>query len=146
MNKILVFVVIVPVIALLMFKGILLYEYDTKQRYIKDLVDSTAYEVKITGILTEDEYACLKNKLNSFAVFDDVGIILRKGSYVDGNLSNLSNYSFNTQLGKGDAFLIYVKSSNVSNYSRLQNKGVSADDAENLYYKAKAQCRVEYIE
>ena len=146
MNKILVFVVIVPVIALLMFKGIFFYEYDTKQRYIKDLIDSTAYEVKITGVLTTDEYAGLKTKLNSFAKFDDAGIILKKGNYVDGSLSYLTSYNLNTRLNKGDAFLIYVKSSNVSNYSRIQNGGVSADDTENLYYKAKAQCRVEFIQ
>lgn len=146
MNKILVFVVIVPVIALLMFKGIFFYEYDTKQRYIKDLVDSIAYEVKITGVLTASEYAGLKTKLNSFATFDDTGIILKKGIYVDGSLSSLTTYSLNTRLNKGDAFMIYVKSSNISNYSRIQNGGVSADDTENLYYKAKAQCRVEYIQ
>lgn len=146
MNKILVFVVIVPVIALLMFKGIFFYEYDTKQRYIKDLIDSTAYMVKITGVLTTDEYAGLKTKLNSFGKFDDIGIILKKGVYVDGSLSNLTTYILNTRLNKGDAFFIYVKSSNVSNYSRIQNGGVSADDTENLYYKAKAQCRVEFIQ
>ena len=145
MSKIYVFIVIVPVIAFLMFKGIFFYEYDTKQRYIKDLIDSMAYEVKITGVLTSDEYSDLKTKLNSFAKFDDTGIILEKGTYIDGILSNLTTYNLNTQLSKGDAFLIYVKSSNVSNYSRMQNGGVSADDSQNLYYKAKAQCRVEYV-
>lgn len=146
MNKILVFVVIVPIIALMMFKGIFFYEYDTKQRYIKDLVDSIAYEVKITGVLSAGEYTGLKTKLNSYGKFDDTGIILKKGIYVDGSLSNLTTYSLNTRLNKSDAFLIYVKSSNVSNYSRIQNGGVSADDTENLYYKAKAQCRIEYIQ
>jgi hypothetical protein len=146
MNKIYVFIVVVPVIAFLMFKGIFFYEYDTKQRYIKDAIDSIAYDVKITGVLTGDEYADLKTKLNSFAKFDDTGIILEKGVYVDGNLSNLTAYNMNTQLNKGDAFVIYIKSSNVSNYSRMQNGGVSADDSQNLYYKAKAQCRVEFIQ
>ena len=146
MNKIYVFIVIVPVIAFLMFKGIFFYEFDTKQRYIKDVIDSIAYDVKITGVLTGDEYADLKTKLNSFAKFDDTGIILEKGIYVDGNLSYLTTYNMNTQLNKGDAFVIYVKSSNVSNYSRMQNGGVSADDSQNLYFNAKAQCRVEFIQ
>ena len=107
---------------------------------------SMAYEVKITGVLTASEYSGLKTKLNSFGKFDDTGIILKKGIYVDGSLSSLTAYNLNTRLNKGDAFLIYVKSSNVSNYSRIQNGGVCADDTENLYYKTKAQCRVEYIQ
>lgn len=145
MSKIYVFIVIVPLIAFMMFRAILFYEYDTKQRYIKDLTDSTAYAIKITGVLTSDEYTDLKTKLNSFAKFDDTGIVLKKGTYVNGTLSNLTTYNLNTQLNKGDAFLIYVKSSNVSNYSRIQNGGVSADDSQNLYYKAKAECRIEYV-
>jgi glyceraldehyde-3-phosphate dehydrogenase/erythrose-4-phosphate dehydrogenase len=56
MNKIYAFIIIVPVIAMLMFKAVFMYEYDTKQRYIKDLVDTAAYKVKITGIFSADDY------------------------------------------------------------------------------------------
>lgn len=69
-----------------------------------------------------------------------------KGIYVNGVLTSLTPYNLNTRLGKGDAFLVYVKSSKVSNYSRIQNGGVNVDDSQNLYFKAKAQCRVEYVE
>ena len=145
MSKIYAFIIIVPFIALLMFESIFFYEYDTKQRYIKDLADSTAYVVKITGVLSVDEYSEMKTKLNKYARFDDVNIVLMKGVYDGGNLSGLSLYTLGTQLNKGDAFLIYIKSANVSNYSRLQNGGVNPDDTKNLYYTAKAQCRVEYV-
>lgn len=145
MSKIYVFIIIVPFIALLMFKGILFYEYDTKQRYIKDLSDSTAYVVKITGVLTMDGYSELKTKLNKYARFKDTNIVLIKGVYDNGTISSLSPYTLGTQLNKGDAFLIYIKSADVSNYSKLQNGGVNPDDTQNLYYCAKAQCRVEYV-
>ena len=131
--------------ALLLFKGVLFYEFDTKQRYIKDLADSTAYVVKITGVLTAGGYSELKTKLNRYSRFDDANIILRKGVYTNGNLSNLTPYVLGTQLSKGDAFLIYIKSAGVSNYSKLQNGGVNPDDTQNLYYCAKAQCRVEFF-
>lgn len=146
MSKIYVFIIIVPLIAILLFNGVFFYEYDTKQRYIKDMTDSTAYVVKIIGVLTDEGYSDLKTKLNKLAGFDDANILLKKGSYTNGVISGLTNYSLNTRLKKGDAFLIYVKSSNVSIYSRLQNGGVNPDDAQNLYYKAKAVCRVEYVE
>lgn len=145
MSKIYAFIIIVPFIAVLMFKGIFFYEFDTKQRYIKDLVDSTAYVVKITGVLTTDEYAELKTTLNRYSLFDDAGIFLRKGSYIDGELSGLSAYTPGSRLSKGDAFFIYVKSTGVSNYSRIENGGVYQDDGKNLYYSAKAQCRVEFV-
>lgn len=145
MSKIYAFIIIVPFIALLMFKGIFFYEYDTKQRYIKDISDSTAYVVKITGVLTMDEYSKLKTKLNRFSRFEDSNIILMKGVYNNGTLSSLTSYTLGTQLNKGDAFLIYIKSADVSNYSKLQNGGVNPDDTQNLYYCAKAQCRVEYV-
>ena len=136
MSKIYAFIIIVPFIALLLF---------TKQRYIKDLTDSTAYVVKITGMITTEEYSKLKAKLNKFARFDDANIILMKGVYNTGTLTNMTAYILGTQLNKGDAFLIYIKSVDVSNYSKLQNGGVNSDDTQNLYYCAKAQCRVEYV-
>jgi hypothetical protein len=71
---------------------------------------------------------------------------LKKGRYLDGSLEYMEDYMPGEQLGKGDAFLIFVKSSEVSNYSRVQNGGVSFDDTRNLYFKAKAQCRIEYAD
>lgn len=145
MNKIYAFVIIVPFMVILMFKGVMLYEFDTKQRYIKDLVDSTAYIVKITGTLSPDTYNEIKNKLNKYSKFGDSDIILKTGVYINGTISAFSNYSPGSQLTKGDAFLIYVQSSGISNYSRIENGGVNPDDTKNLYYKAKAVCRVEYV-
>lgn len=145
MSKIYAFVIIVPIIALLLFKGTLFYEYDTKQRYIKDISDSTAYIVKITGVLTIDGYSELKVKLNKFGKFEDVNIKLMKGVYTNGTITGMTPYILGSQLSKGDAFLIYVKSAKVSNYSRLQNGGVNQDDTQNLYFCAKTQCRVEYV-
>ena len=146
MSKIYAFIFIVPFIALLLFKGILFYEYDTKQRYIKDLSDNTAYVVKITGVLTTEVYSELKVKLNKFARFEDANIILMKGVYDNGTITNMTVYILGTQFNKGDAFLIYIKSADVSNYSKLQNGGVNSDDTQNLYYCAKSQCRVEYVQ
>ncbi len=146
MSKIYAFLILVPFIALLFFKGVLFYEYDTKERYIKDLTDSIAYKVKITGVLTPDEYNEFKTKLGTLWKFDDLNgsILLKRGRYVDGTVTDWSAYTPNTQLGKGEAFLVYVKSSQPSNYSKLQNGGVDPDPSKNLYYVAKAQCRVEY--
>ena len=146
MSKIYPFIIIIPLIAILLFKGVFFYEYDTKQRYIKDLADSTAYIVKITGVLTQDEYNRLKTNLNKYATFNGSNIILKKGIYSNGNILASEPYIPGTRLNKGDAFAIYVQSGNVSNYSRVENLGVSMDDAKNLYYKAKAVCRVEYID
>ena len=131
---------------MLLFKGVFFYEYDTKQRYIKDLADSTAYIVKITGVLTQDEYNRLKTDLNKYADFGDSNIILRKGIYSNGNVLASESYIPGMRLNKGDAFAIYVQSVNVSNYSRVENLGVSIDDTKNLYFKAKAVCRVEFVD
>jgi len=146
MSKIFSFLIIIPLVAMLLFKGVFFYEYDTKQRYIKDLTDSTAYVVKITGVLSQDEYNRLKTSLNKYGTFNDAGIILKKGIYTDGDITVLQTYIPGTRLVKGDAFVIYVKSSNVANYSKIENGGVSPDDTKNLYFKARAVCRVEYLE
>lgn len=143
MSKIYSFLIIIPLVAMLLFKGVFFYEYDTKQRYIKDLTDSTAYVVKITGVLTQNEYNRLKASLNKYGTFNDAGIILEKGIYTDGNITAMQPYIPGTRLAKGDAFVLFVKSSNVANYSKIENGGVSPDDAKNLYFKAKAVCRVE---
>ncbi|NJD02788.1 MAG: hypothetical protein FIA99_09405 [Ruminiclostridium sp.] len=146
MSKIYSFIIIIPLIAMLLFKGVFFYEYDTKQRYIKDLADSTAYIVKITGVLAQDEYSRLKTNLNKYAIFDDSSIILKKGIYSNGNITASEPYLPGTRLNKGDAFMIYVRSTNVSNYSRVENGGVSADDSKNLHFMAKAVCRIEYLD
>lgn len=146
MSKIYSFIIIIPLIAILLFKGVFFYEYDTKQRYIKDLVDSTTYVVKVTGVLPQDEYSRLKSNLNKYGSFSDSNIILEKGIYTDGDITAMQPYIPGTRLAKGDAFALFVKSSNVANYSKIENGGVSPDDAKNLYYKAKAVCRVEYLE
>ena len=145
LSKIYAFIIIVPLIAVLLFKGVFFYEYDTKQRYIKDMVDSTTYVVKITGVLAMDGYSELKAKLNKSGRFNDTNIKLMKGVYTNGTITGMTPYILGTQLSKGDAFLIYVKSAEVSNYSRLQNGGVNPDETQNIYYCAKAQCRVEYV-
>ncbi len=148
MSKIYAFIIIIPMIAMLLFKAVFIYEYDTKQRYIKDLVDSFAYKVKITGVFSQDDYDELKGKLNSIAAFEDkpgrACIVLKKGKYRNGMLEYMEDYIPGEQLEKGDAFSIFVRSSEVSNFSRIQNGGISLDDSENLYYQAKAHCRVEY--
>lgn len=146
MSKVYSFIIIIPLIIMLLFKGVFFYEYDTKQRYIKDLVDSTAYIVKITGVLTQDEYNRIKTNLSKYASFGNSSIILKKGIYSNGNILASEPYILGTRLTKGDAFILYVKSDNVSNYSRIENLGVSADDTKNLYFKAKAVCRVEYMD
>ena len=145
MNKIFAFIIVTPFIALLLFKAVAFYEYDTKQRYMKNIIDSVAYNVKITGRLDREGYDNLKISLNKLGTFNDSDIVMRKGYFgSDGTLmDNMSVYGVNEQLSRGDAFAIYIKSSGVSNYSRIQNGGVAADDTKNLYFKAKAFCRVE---
>lgn len=144
MSKILVYLIAVPFISLLIFKAVFISDYDLKQRYIKDQIDVVCYEVKITGVLSTTEYNNFKTKINRLSDFNRVGcIILKKGDYINGTVTNLIDYAPGTVLNKGDAFLIYVQSATVSNYSRIQNAGINPDDSQNLYYKAKAQCRVE---
>ncbi len=146
MNKIYVSVIVIPFIAILMFKAIAISEYDLKQRYLKDQVDLVAYQVKLTGTLTDDAYNEFMTKINRLADFKSGSggsIILKKGIYANGTITGLTNYTIGEVLNKGEAFLIYIKSANVSSYSRIQNGGVSPDDTKNLYYKAKAECRIE---
>ncbi|EGD46251.1 hypothetical protein Cpap_0863 [Ruminiclostridium papyrosolvens DSM 2782] len=145
MNKIFVSMIIIPFIALLMFKGIAISDYDLKQRYLKDQVDLIAYQIKITGRLTAEAYNEFKTKISKIADFSSVGssIILKKGVYAGGRIVVLTNYTIGEKLNKGEAFMVYIKSGSISMYSRLQNGGISADDSKNLYYKARAECRIE---
>ena len=147
MNKIYVFLIIIPFSAILLIKSIALYEYDTKQRYLKDQVDNIAYKVKITGILTAGELNDFKDRLSGLGDFTGEDcIVLKQGAYVNGVLSNMAAYTPGVPLRKGDAFVVYIKSETVSNYSRIQNGGVNLDPDKNIYYKAKAQCRVEVFD
>lgn len=109
-----------------------------------NMVDNIAYKVKITGILTSDEYQNeLKAGINKLAKFDDSGIKLQRAAYSEGGIEAWVSYSPGEYLEKGDAFMIYVESEEVSNFSRLQNSGVTGDKTRDLHYKAKAVCRVE---
>ena len=148
MNKVFVAIILFPFIAILAFKAVAISEYDMKQRYLKDQVDLLTYEVKITGILTIDEYSNFISKINRISDFSKAGsIVLQKGNFSGtGVLTNMQTYTPGEMLSKGEAFFIYIKSSNVSNYSRLQNNGVNPDDSENLYYKAKSLSRVEKVQ
>lgn len=145
MNKIYVSIIVVPLIAILMFKAIAISDFDLKQRYLKDQVDLVAYQVKLTGTLTDDAYGEFLIRINKLADFSSGSsrIILKKGIYTNGVITGFTNYTIGEVLNKGEAFLVYIKSSDVSNYSRIQNGGVSLNDTENLYYAAKAECRIE---
>lgn len=153
MGKILVYIVVVPVFLLLLYRFITLYEYDTKQRYLKDMLDSIAQKVKITGVLTQEDYEELKGKLNKISRFEEEGtntdaekgIRLMKCKVYEGEPSEFVRYIPGENLDKGDIFAVSIKSSEVSNFSRIHNSGVNPDDTKNLYYKAKAECRVEYV-
>lgn len=143
MSKIISFIVIVPFMALIIFKSVLFYEFNTKQVYIKDITDNLAYKVKITGILSNDDLTEFQARLNKVSKFKSSEIVLRQGLYVDGVISDWTVYMPGNVLNRGQAFMIYVKSSDVSLFSRLQNGGVMADEGKNLYFSAKAQCRIE---
>jgi hypothetical protein len=143
MSKVISFLVIVPFMVLIIYKSILFYEFDTKQRYIKDLSDNLAYKVKITGILTPGEYNEYFTKLNKVSRFESYSVILRQGRYIDGAVSDWSAYMPGNALDRGQAFFVYVKSADVPLYSRLQNGGVMSADDQNLHFVAKAQCRIE---
>lgn len=143
MSKVISFLVIVPFMALIIYKSILFYEFDTKQRYIKDLSDNLAYKVKITGVLTPDEYHEYFAKLNKVSRFEAYSIVLKQGRYIDGTVTDWSAYMPGNVLERGQAFMVYVQSADVALYSRLQNGGVMPCDDQNLHYAAKAQCRIE---
>ncbi len=143
MSKIISYLVIVPLMFILLIKSVTVFEFTIKQRYIKDCIDNTCDKVKITGVLTNSDLVELSNKLNKFSSFDSGSIVLHKSSYVNGLLSQPTPYTIDEQLNRGDSFCIFVKSFSVSNYSRVENGGVSLDDSKNLYYTAKTQCRIE---
>jgi hypothetical protein len=128
---------------ILLIKSVTVFEFTIKQRYIKDCIDNTCDKVKITGVFTNSDLSELANELKKFSSFDSGSIVLQKSNYVNGLLGQPTPYTIGEQLNRGDSFCIYVKSSSVSNYSRVENGGISLDDSKNLYYTAKTQCRIE---
>lgn len=149
MSKIYIFILTVPIFVMLLFKLVTLYEYDTKQRYLKDIVDAAVQKVKITGIFTENDLEDFKNKINHIAQFDvkqnKNAILIKKCNEIEIIEDDRIEYAIEEQLNKGDVFSICIQSSNVSNFSRVHNRGISHDDKKNLYYRAKSECRVEYV-
>lgn len=142
MNKIYAFIIIIPLIALLLFKTMTFYEFDTKQRYIKNTVDSVAHKVMITGVMTISDKEELLNKLRKLSTFDDQDVSLRCGNIQsDGSISSLGLYVPGNVLDRGEIFCIYVQSQDESVLSRME--GNSADESSKLFFKAKAICRVE---
>lgn len=142
MNKIYAFIVIIPLVALLFIKSIAFYEYDTKQRYIKNEVDSAAHKVMITGVMTVADKDNLLKELKKLGDFEAGNIILKYGSIQsDGSVGELYPYTPGSILDRGWIFSIYVQSRDESTLSKVE--GDSASGGSELYYKAKATCRIE---
>lgn len=142
MNKIYAFLVIIPLIAIMLFKTVAFYEYDTKQRYIKNTVDDYARKVMITGVMTTNEKSELLTGLNKLGKFTDESIILKIGQVNErGEINSMLDYVPGTVMSRGDAFLIYVQSLNESSLSKME--GSAIDASRQLYYKAKVVCRIE---
>ncbi len=140
MNKVYAFIIIIPLLAILFLKTMSFYEFDTKQRYIKNAIDSAAHKVMITGVMTVADKEELMCKLKKLSSFKDEDVILKCGSMeLDGTLINLSYYSLGDVLDRGEIFSIHVQSDEETDFSRME--GSSGDDK--LFYKAKAICRVE---
>ncbi len=140
MNKVYAFIIIIPLIAIIFLKAMSFYEFDTKQRYIKNAIDSVAHKVMITGVMTVKDKEELMRKLQKLSPFEDEDVILKCGAMdLDVTSSNLSYYSLGDVLDRGQIFSIYVKSDSETDFSRME--GSSDDDK--LFYKAKAVCRVE---
>lgn len=142
MSKIYTFLIIVPLIAIFFFKAAAFYEYDTKQRYIKNLVDNSAHKVMITGVMTESDREELLVKLQKLSDFKEGDILLKCGKIQsDGSISSLDMYVPGNVLNRGEVFGIYVQSKEESTVSRME--GESTDDSSKLFFKAKAICRIE---
>lgn len=142
MNKIFAFLIILPVIALLFLKALAFYEFDTKQRYIKNTIDATTHKVMITGVLTEGDKGELIADLNKLGDFGEENVMLESGSInSSGSISGLFPYSTGGILDRGEVFSIRVQSKNESLTSRIE--GNSTGQNRKLYYRAKAICRIE---
>lgn len=142
MNKIYAFLIIIPLIAVLFFKTLTFYEYDTKQRYVKNTVDSVAHKVMITGVMTVSDREELLEKLGKLGTFRANNISIKCGTIEpDGTVGRLGSYALGSVLDRGEIFSIYVESENESIFSKTE---VNSHNEENkLHYRAKATCRVE---
>ncbi|PYG89140.1 hypothetical protein LY28_00963 [Ruminiclostridium sufflavum DSM 19573] len=141
MSKIYAFLLIIPLMAILYLKAISFYEFDTKQRYIKNAVDSTAHKVMITGVMTDTDKEELLYKLRKLGKFKDTDLVLECGCMEqDGTWSELCSYSLGSVLERGEVFRIYVQSEAESRFSKIE---AGSDYGNKLFYKAKAVCRVE---
>lgn|GEM_PF-1959127 len=141
MSKIYAFIIIIPVIAILLFKAIAFYEFDTKQRYIKNTIDTVAHKVMLTGVLTAQDKEDMMEKLNRFGNFNEDNVILESGSInADGEVYGMRRYTTGDILDRGEIFSIVVKSDNESLLSGMEG---DSDEDNKLCYKAKAVCRVE---
>lgn len=146
-GKIFSFIVITPLIILLMLKTVAFYEFDTKQRYIKNLLDNAAYQVRITGCFDHDDFSALKSELSKLAQLDAESLKTYYASSLEGGFEkNSSTYYLGTELQKGEFFSIEFSSMDVSNLSRLQNLGVSVDESKNLRYGGKTLISVEHYD
>lgn len=142
MNKIYAFLIIIPLITLLFIKSVTFYEFDTKQRYIKNTVDSVTHKVMITGVMTVNDKSRLLEELKKLGDFDDSSIILKYGNLrADGSLSSVYTYVPGIIMDRGAIFSIYVQSKNESRLSKAED--FADDESGKLYYKAKATCRIE---
>ncbi len=141
MNKIYAFLIILPIIALLIFRSIALYDFDTKQRYIKNSVDSAAHKTMITGVYTALDKSQLVIKLNQLDNFNEADILLQYGSVnADGQLSELMPYTPGDILQRGQVFKITVMSHDESLLSQIRNNN---EGSGKLCFKAQALCRIE---
>lgn len=141
MSKIYAFIIIIPMIAILLFKTIAIYEFDTKQRYIKNTIDSVSHKVMITGVLTAGDKEEMLKKLNRFSNFGEDNIIVESGSVnADGEIYGMSRYITGDILDRGEVFSIFVQSDNKSLLSGVEG---DLNEDNKLCYKAKAVCRVE---
>lgn len=142
MSKIYAFLIIMPVIALLFFKSLAFYEFDTKQRYIKNTIDTAAHKVMITGVLTDGDKEELIKDLNKLGEFGEQNVILEAGSInSNGSISGLLPYTTGEILDRGEVFRIMVQSENESLTSKIETN--SAVENRKLFFRAKAICRVE---
>jgi len=142
MNKVYAFLVIIPLIAMLFLKTMAFYDFDTKQRYIKNAVDNVAHKVMITGVMTAYDSEELMNKLRKIGNFERESVILKYGyTEQDGALSELAPYTLGNVLDRGQIFSIYVQSGNESALSGMEINHTNENNR--LFYKAAAVCRVE---
>ncbi len=144
MNKIYAFLIIIPLIAVLFFKTLSFYEYDTKQRYVKNAVDNVAHKVMITGVMTVRDHEELLEKLGRLGTFEGSNISIKCGNVQpDGTVGGLGDYVLGRVMDRGTIFSIYVESESESIFS--ETEGNFDNEGDELHYRAKATCRVEKI-